>query len=386
MSRILKKEFGKISKSIYRAYIRILSIKRPQKNIGNNTITIIKYDGIGDFILFLDAAKGLRKLYQDKKIIFTCPLSVKELAEQSGYFDEVVVFRKAELGFGNALKAKKKARKLACECLIHVSFSRDYTSEVLAAFIPSDNKISVPYTCVFDEKTLKWTHSIYDRFLDIPLDMMCIQQNKLILNEMGYSDFKSSYPVLKVVPFEHLCLPPRYYVLFVGGSSVLKRWNEDNYVELIRYIKTIYNAECVLAGDNNDIEQGNFIARQVECYSYIGKTDLKELIYLISKSSFVLGNDTSAIHIAASLGVASLCVSSAASAKRFYPYVVDKKSNGGEPMFVKMKVPCEGCSFSEKTFLKCMENRRGKRKRCVEEIPFEEVKKQVDCLINKLKN
>ena len=51
-----------------------LSLKR--KSV-KGVVTIVKYDGIGDFILFLDSAKGLRELYKDKKIILSCPGVVK---------------------------------------------------------------------------------------------------------------------------------------------------------------------------------------------------------------------------------------------------------------------------------------------------------------------
>ena len=64
-----------------------LSLKRQSVK---GVVTVLKYDGIGDFILFLDAAKGLRELYKDKKLILSCPKAVKEIAEQSGYFDEVI--------------------------------------------------------------------------------------------------------------------------------------------------------------------------------------------------------------------------------------------------------------------------------------------------------
>ena len=74
MNKIINSFYQKVYKS------KIKRLVSPyKKNIKNNTITILKYDGIGDFILFLDAAKGLRNFYANKKIILSCPISVREI-------------------------------------------------------------------------------------------------------------------------------------------------------------------------------------------------------------------------------------------------------------------------------------------------------------------
>ena len=77
MNKIINSFYQKVYKS------KIKRLVSPyKKNIKNNTITILKYDGIGDFILFLDAAKGLRNFYANKKIILSCPISVREIAKK----------------------------------------------------------------------------------------------------------------------------------------------------------------------------------------------------------------------------------------------------------------------------------------------------------------
>lgn len=378
----MKKIVRSFYQKLYKAQIKRL-ISPHTKDIKNNTITILKYDGIGDFILILNAAKGLRALYRDKKIILSCPISVKEIAEKTGYFDEVIVFRKNEFRYSKLKIVKKKAHRLECETLLHLSFSRDFTSEILASFVSANKKISVPYSYVFSEQDAKWTHSLYDTFLNIPLNIMCLQQNKLVLQELGYRNFQASFPVLPAIKNTHMYLPTNYYVLFLGGSTRIKKWAVERYYAVAEYINSITEYKCVLAGTEDDLEQEKFFASgNIEYYSYIGKTNLEELQTLISSAKFVLGNDTSAIHMAAALNVPSICISSSASSNRFYPYIVDNTEDGCAPICVKSSCECEGCSFSPKTFLSCMPSlERPLIKKCIANIEVKDVIKQVDVLL-----
>lgn len=367
---------------LYKAKIKRL-ISPPRKDIENNTVTILKYDGIGDFILFLDAAKGLRTLYKDKKVILSCPISVKEIAEKTNYFDEVIVFRKNEFQYSKLKIAKKKASLLECETLLHLSFSRDFTSEILASFVSANKKISVPYSYVFSKQDAKWTHSLYDAFLKIPLNIMCLQQNKLVLHELGDKNFQASFPVLPPIKNTHLYLPHNYFVLFLGGSTRIKKWDVEKYYIVVEYINSMTDYKCILAGTEDDLDQEKFFSSgNVEYYSYIGKTNLEELRYLISFAKFVIGNDTSAIHMAAALNIPSICISSSASSNRFYPYIVDNIEGGCAPICVKTSCECEGCSFSPNTFLRCMPSlEKPFIKRCIADIEVTDVIKQVDVLL-----
>ena len=378
MNKIINSFYQKVYKS------KIKRLVSPyKKNIKNNTITILKYDGIGDFILFLDAAKGLRNFYANKKIILSCPISVREIAKKTGCFDEIIVFRKNEFRFSKLKVAKKKASLLDCETLLHLSFSRDFTSEILASFIKANKKISVPYSYVFSAQDAKWTHSLYDVFLNVPLNIMCLQQNKLVLQELGDKDFKSAFPILPPIKNAHLFLPHNYFVLFVGGSTRIKKWNIEKYYTVVEYINSVADYKCILAGTEDDLEQESFFMNgNIEYYSYIGKTSLEELQTLISHAKFVIGNDTSAIHMAAALNVPSLCISSSASSNRFYPYVVDNVEHGCAPICIKSPCECEGCSFSPDTFLKCMSSSEKKFiKKCIADIEVKNVIKQVDILL-----
>ncbi|MBO5712613.1 MAG: glycosyltransferase family 9 protein [Clostridia bacterium] len=347
---------------------KVKSLANKRKSV-KNVVTIVKYDGIGDFILFLDAAKGLRELYKDKKIILTCSGTVKQLALDSGYFDEVICFSRESSQFLKVSDVVKKVKRLDCETLIHASISRDFFSEAVVASVKADKKITVPFAYLYDKKYYKWALSNYNEVLPISLDGMLLQINADMVRALGYANFKSSTPLITVAK-QNIALPKNYFVVFLGGSSIVKRWHVERWYEVCKYVTKTTGLNCVLAGDTDEINQLTYFESKNEFkyYSYVGKTDLNELIYLISKAKFVLGNDTSAIHIASSVKVKSLCVSSSAALDRFYPYKADNLT-GYEPSFIRKKVSCEGCSFDKKTFISCV---KGKTldpvKRCLRDI------------------
>lgn len=322
--------------------------KRRKPNHGR--ITVIKFDGLGDFVLFLDAAKELRKMYPGKTIALSCSPEAKQIAEPSGYFDEIVCFTKQDFMPGNIGKVAKRARALDCEVLLHPTVSRDYFSEIVALFINAGAKYSVCNEHAFPERVNRWIEKQYDEIFDVGKYSMALEQNANFLRCLGHRDFKSAVPTLKVDESCRLCLPTDFFVLFVGGSKWDKIWLEERFCHVAKWIRERTGWTCVTCGVEADKKtEEYFLKNGLEFYSYVGKTSIQELIYIISKARFVFGNDTSATHIAASLNVPTVCVRSAVSKNRFYPYVVDiLKEENVLPVDVGVNPKCAGCSLDGK--------------------------------------
>ena len=331
--------------------------KANRRTPNKNRISVIKYDGLGDFILFLDFAKGLRKLYPNRTIALSCSPEAKQIAESSGYFDEIICFTKQEFELKNLKQTAKKAQNLDCDILLHPTVSRDYYAEVVALFIKANVKYSVYNEHSFPEKINHWIEKQYDHIFDVGKYKMALEQNATFIRLLGLTDFKSSMPVLTVDNSCHLCLPKDFFVLFVGGSKWDKIWLEERFCEVAKWISEKTKWECVVCGVQADKPVESFLSKNdLTFVSYIGKTTISELIYIISKSKFVFGNDTSAIHMAAALNVPSLCVRSAVSLNRFYPYVVDNLYDENIlPVAVGVNPECQGCSLDGE-FRSCRKN------------------------------
>ena len=129
-----------------------------------------------------------------------------------------------------------------------------------------------------------------------------------------------------------------------------------------------------------------FRNKNLKYYSLIGKTDINQLLYIIENAKFVIGNDTSAIHIAASYNVPTLAISSAVSGNRFYPYVVDSEEKRIVD-FIRKDVECKKCSFSHDGFLNCigLTGIYTKKKKCISDISSLDLISEADKFLDKIK-
>ena len=338
--------------------VRIKAKAAKKRRINNNRVTVIKYDGLGDFILFLDSAKELKKMFPNKTITLSCSPEAKQIAELTDFFDEIICFVKEDFKISRLAMTARRAKLLDCEFLLHPTVSRDYYSEVLVSFIKASVKYSVYNEHSFPEKINRWFEKQYDRIFDVGKYKMALQQNANFLRALGYKDFKSTIPVLPINRIKcNLCLPNDFFVLFVGGSKWDKVWLADRFCEVAKWIMQETGWTCVVCGTQSDKPMEDYFSNNgLKFVSYIGKTSISELVFIISRSRFVFGNDTSAIHMAVATNVMSLCVRSAVSLKRFYPYVVDfMNENASLPIAVGVNPKCQGCALDGE-FCSCKRN------------------------------
>lgn len=117
-----------------------------------------------------------------------------------------------------------------------------------------------------------------------------------------------------------------YAVIFPGGSVAFKHWNAVKYAEVADYLGGAYGLTVVLAGGAADSLMARQISDRVKscrCLDLTGKTSLLELVELIAGSRLLVSNETSAVHIAVSVGTDTVCIASGHQFGRFYPYPED---------------------------------------------------------------
>ncbi|AVB77136.1 glycosyltransferase family 9 protein [Methanococcus maripaludis] len=84
------------------------------------------------------------------------------------------------------------------------------------------------------------------------------------------------------------------------GDDDLRRWSNENYIELISNLNE-KGFEVLLIGGNTDKELEKQIFKKNTCVSAIGKTTLKQSAALLKKCNIVVCNDSGPMHLAASV-------------------------------------------------------------------------------------
>ena len=94
-----------------------------------------------------------------------------------------------------------------------------------------------------------------------------------------------------------------YIVLATGNTWHSGRWPVENWIELIA---NLGKKKLVLVGNQNDMHRNAYItsnSQQADILNLTGKTTVKEFTNLVSLSELLIGNDSSAAHVAAAFDV-----------------------------------------------------------------------------------
>jgi len=139
-----------------------------------------------------------------------------------------------------------------------------------------------------------------------------------------------------------------------------KEWPIQNYIRLIEHIGSRYPVCFVVTGAPEEEHRAEEIMRgsHANVYNLAGRTTIAELPGVLKKCSLLIGIDSAAVHIAASVGTPTTTIFGPSSPKNWAP-------RGTQHQVVSMNLPCvpcrqKGCNNSEVS-------------RCLNELEAEEV-------------
>jgi len=340
-------------------------------NYNHKKILIIKLDAIGDFILWLDVAKELRRVYSpnEYKITLLGNRNWTDLAENLNYFDEVLAIDRQAFFTRPAIyfDLLQKLFGTTFEIVLHPVYSREFLFGDL--FVWASNAIH-KIGMQGDYSNLSWWQKkIGDRCYTNLVSGSCeydseLEHNALLLRWLGLSDFKACVPDLKASNKPpNTQLPANYYVLIPGASVSLRIWPISCFISLLEKVYALTGMTAVVCGGEKEKELGEIIILRTSApvINIINQISLTELVTVISEAQFVVGNETGGIHIAAALGVPSICIMGGGHFGRFVPYSNNIVSQKQLPVSVFRRMECFGCNWE------CIYNiQQGKPAPCIE--------------------
>ena len=383
MNRILNLIF-----KVLLCFIDVLSLftKRESKST-ENKILILRLDAIGDFILWLDSARYFRKIYPDKKIILLGNKVWTELAKKFPYWDEVWDLDRHKF-YRNLLyrvRLLKKIRKAGFNIVIQPTYSREFLyGDAIVQISGAQKKIGSVGDCSNIRSIEK---KISDRFYTqlIPANLkplMELRRNAEFIRGLGFAcmaDLPDMMPAAQGInnPAAH---NSPYFVLFPGASWTGKQWPIEKFSEFASLVFYKTGMSAVICGGPTEWDLGkNLIAiMDIPAINMVGKTSLTELVAVIKDAQFLLGNETSAVHIASAVGVPAFCLLGGGHYGRFMPYDIEKETQKPLPVAIIPQMDCFNCNWRCRYPFE-----EGKPVPCIEKISVKEVFAAVQPLINK---
>ena len=188
--------------------------------------------------------------------------------------------------------------------------------------------------------------------------------------------------ILFGVPVEHLRNKKIIYNIdkikigiHIGSKGINRRWDISNWVELIRILKSKYNAIIYLIAGNNEKQLINEIISSVEVDDLLIGMKFEELLRNIEKLTLLIGNDSSIAHISALLNIPTVVIWSYSQYRRISPY-------GKGTVIITHDYDCIPCyNVTNKYIDKCKYNFR-----CIKNTKVNDVSQILNIYIESLKS
>ncbi len=327
----------------------------PSRKTHARTVLIVRFDLIGDFVLWLDAAKELKKIYPSCYLVLYANSVWSAMAAQLPYWDEVVAVDVPRLrtDFRYRLRIFLKIRNQSFDIGLQPTFSREYIGDL--AIRASSAKQRIGHLGDLNNITAhdkRITDTWYTRLIDISnlTTPMELETNAYFISSLGQDQYVSSVPKLPV-----LCALPSklkidnpYIVIVPGASWEARAWPIEYFAELINGLGKGNSKTFVLCGALNEwalCENLRTLCPNSDIQNLAGQTALVQLIEIIRSAELTIANESAAIHIAAATETPSVCITGGGHYGRFMPYGVTGSSRQMTPVAISYQMDCFGCKW-----------------------------------------
>jgi ADP-heptose:LPS heptosyltransferase len=350
---LYKKLSEVVSLSYYFFVDTFFSIKKPLIN-SHKKILVFKHDAIGDMILWLSASKEIREYYKDWYIILVCCNLNKELAESFEYFDEIIGIepRLFVRNLFYRISILKQISDISVDLAIYPHYSRYFAvGDALVRASSAREKIGFEGDKLLSSPLQKHiSNRNYTKLLPSSRDrLMELERNAEFLKGIGISSAEprvANLQKLLDLPAS-LTVEEPYFIIFPGASIAYRMWPFERFASVAKLIIKRFNWRVVICGGRSECEIANQVSDLIDLpntLNFVGKTSLPELVEVIRHSQLVIGNETSAIHIAAAVNTPSVCLLGGGHFGRFMPYPETVKGIRPIPVFLPMD--CYFCNWN----------------------------------------
>jgi ADP-heptose:LPS heptosyltransferase len=348
---------------------------------GAENVLVLRLDAIGDFVLWLDAAEGLHSYYEHAEITLVGNALWTDLAERLPYFDHVIPvdpyrFRH-HLGYRR--QVLQRITETSYREALHVAHRRAgrfADADAILRAVRADRKVASQGDTAPDWQ-MWWSNRWYTDILSIDQEAMELRRNAQYVRGVGARSFRAGIPTLPAARLPSVDgIPRSFYVLFPGAGADYRRWPIDRFADVAERVYRETTWTGLVCGGPGEEHMGNALCRKAdaELENWVGRTSIPELASVIDRARLLLGNETSAVHIATAVRTPSICILGGGHYGRFVPYDVDEPPlDRPMPRVVTHEMPCFGCDWNC-----CFEVVDGEPVPCVDRISIDAVWARVE--------
>ena len=291
-------------------------------------VLVVKLSAIGDVIHALPVSYAIKETYPEARLTWVVEPPAYNILQDNPYIDEIIVFEKKKFkslgGFlSNYGPFCDKLRQQKYDAAL------DLQGLFKSAAIAWSSKAALKLgTCNMRELSDKVSRPvigahanghIVERYLDVARALGCRVDKVVFPVEISADDAKLARSYLYVAGCKG-DIP--YVVLAVGANWPNKRWPVKCFARLSDWIYSRGLLPVIVGGGALDEQLAEDISRQAEIppVNMVGKTNLKQLAYVMREAKAVVGGDTGPVHLAAGMGTPTVMFMGPTDANRNGPY------------------------------------------------------------------
>ena len=300
------------------------------------TLLIVRFDGIGDFLLTRPFFKNIKESakFKDYKIIFMGKPDFVDLAKKYDYeYIDSFIGLNIDIPLDRKI-LKKLAKKSYADYLINPCDHKcNKHLENFVATIKAKNKICHKgFFSYYDIKSNNKLRTInclkkYNRIIDTGENVrFVLDKNKLffekIINEKiqevpDLIDLNNIVNDIVSVNFDYILISP-------FSRSEIRTYSPENFGKIINYIIQNLNIPVIIMGsifENKSAEYiRNLCINPQMVYNMAGQLTINESALLIKNAKLLIANETGTVHIAKNFRTTTICISNGSYMNTFQPY------------------------------------------------------------------
>jgi ADP-heptose:LPS heptosyltransferase len=333
-----------------------LLIRAVTKGAGGDRVLIAYPARIGDSVLWLNAAKGVRRLYPASRwnITLLADPAFAELARLQPEFDAVWEFDR-DAYFGNLRYRIGLDRRVAAAGFRIVLNPAVWADQYHVDSLVGMNKAAVRVGWDIKQNGASWAVSRmrrwrarqYNKMLPQPAGQLSmLRRNEAFVRALGATSFKYEAPSLITGgPEFSEFSSSSFYILCPGAAEPLKRWPSESFARLADAVTSASGMVGVVCGTKAERDLASRVCALAETslVNMAGKLSVSQLASLFKRASMVIANDSGPVHMAAALGVPSVCILGGGTFGWCMPYDVPYGKN--LPKAVWHPMDCYQCEW-----------------------------------------
>jgi ADP-heptose:LPS heptosyltransferase len=310
-------------------------------------ILVIKMVGLGDTVLMLTPVSHLRRQFPEARITaLVTPLSSGVVAGQPS-IDEVILFDALSLrkSFPGFLGLVRRLRSRRFDCVI--DFEQHFLmTSVLSYLTGSARRIGFHYDnglrgkLFTDSVALDPGCHMVDAYMDL-LEPLGIAQGRIATLSSIHIPAEDEAKVASWLAAHGISSGDLLVGIHAGSGprSPHRRWDKQNFAEIILRMRETFGARTVLTGTVQErglIDEIVSLVGDTAALNGSGEFEAKQVAALAKRCRLFISNDTGAMHIAAAVGTPTIGLFGPQAPCRYAPV-------GSRNAVVYKRQPCSPC-------------------------------------------